>query len=412
MNKLLVAQIGARMHYAVPRLLQAENRLEHLCTDICAVKGLPRALHWIPPALRPPSVKRLLGRVPHGVPRERITAFDDFGREYARRRAAAKTASETTAAHLWAGQNFCERILQRGLRAADGVYTFNSAGLELLRHARHQGLRAVMEQTIAPMQIERELMQAEHASFPEWQAPLEENEPATAFMARERDEWHSADLILCGSEFVREGIARSGGPAERCAVVPYGVDARFDLAPRPRQGGPLRVLTVGEVGLRKGSPYVLAAAKLLGSRARFRMVGHVGARPAALEQLQARVEITGPVPRAEILDHYAWADVFLLPSLCEGSATVTYEALACGLPVITTPNTGSIVREGEDGFIVPIRDPEAIAARLEFLLNSTSRLESLSARARDGAKAGTLAAYAARLLETLDRPAAPARAAA
>jgi glycosyltransferase involved in cell wall biosynthesis len=157
------------------------------------------------------------------------------------------------------------------------------------------------------------------------------------------------------------------------------------------------VLTIGEIGLRKGAPYVLGAAKLLQGRAQFRMVGSINIRPEALQQLQAHLEVLGPVPRCDILSHYAWADVFLLPSLCEGSAEVTYEALACGVPVIATPNTGSMVCDGLDGFIVPIRDKEAIAAKLDLLMNNPGLLEEMSRGARLRARQGTITAYAQRL---------------
>ena len=63
----------------------------------------------------------------------------------------------------------------------------------------------------------------------------------------------------------------------------------------------------------------------------------------------------------------AAADVFVFPSLFEGSAVVTYEALACGLPSVVTPNAGSVVRDGLEGFVVPPRDVEALAARMEQL---------------------------------------------
>ena len=62
---------------------------------------------------------------------------------------------------------------------------------------------------------------------------------------------------------------------------------------------------------------------------------------------------------------YQQADIFVLPSIEEGSALVTYEAMACGLPVVTTPNAGSVVRDGVEGFIVSIRDPDALAERIE-----------------------------------------------
>ncbi len=399
----LVAQLGARMHYAIPRMLQAQGRLERLYTDICAAKGWPRCLRLIPETLRPAEVKRLLGRAPPGVPPDRICAFTDFGWEYARRRRRADSPAKAAAVYLWAGKTFCERVISRGFGGASSVYTFNSAGLELLRHARRQGLRTVHEQTIAPMQIERELLRAEQAAFPRWQTPLPPDELTSEWIAREEEEWREADLILCGSQFVREGIAACGGPVNRCVPVPHGVDSTFEAPTSRAHEGPLRVLTVGEVGLRKGSPYVLAAAKLLPGRACFRMVGPISVQSLALEQLRQHVEVLGPVPRSTVREHYAWADVFLLPSLCEGSATVTYEALACGVPVIATPNTGSIVREGVDGFIVPIRDPEAIAAKLELFISQPDLLETMSRNCHEGAREGSLAGYARRLNQALER---------
>src|SRR5207253_1873937 len=106
------------------------------------------------------------------------------------------------------------------------------------------------------------------------------------------------------------------------------------------------------------------------------------------------------VPRNEIHKHYEWADVFLLPSICEGSATVTYEALAAGLPVICTPNTGSVVTDGVDGFIVPAGDPHAIVERLE-LVSGPGMLETMSAAAIEKARDFTLNAYKRRALAVL-----------
>ena len=77
---------------------------------------------------------------------------------------------------------------------------------------------------------------------------------------------------------------------------------------------------------------------------------------------------------------YKWADVFVLPSICEGSAMVTYEALIHGLPIITTYNSGSIVRDGVDGFITSIRDVEAIAECLVKIYQSRSEFFDYKSR--------------------------------
>jgi glycosyltransferase involved in cell wall biosynthesis len=386
------------MHYAVPRILYRAGMLARFCTDICAAKGWPRLLSAVPPALRPPALKRLLGRVPGGLPRDRITAFSSFGLEYARRLAAAATPVEAIATHLWAGRTFCELILSTGLDGASGVYTFNSAGLELLEAARERGLAGIMEQTIAPKQIEDALLAEEHARFPGWESPPGANPYAGEFSSRERGEWDNADLILCGSDFVREGIAKAGGPAHKCAVVPYGGDFPPPPAREPLQDRPLRALFAGSVSLRKGAPYLLQAAARLGSAWQVRAVGPIQASEPAAAELRRRLELTGPVPRSEVRRHFDWATVFVFPSICEGSATVCYEALAAGLPVITTPNAGSVVRDGVDGFIVPIRDPEAIAEKLELLARDRELLAWMSANALARSREFTLEKYGERLL--------------
>lgn len=397
----LVALLGARMHYAVPRILYQAGLLKHLYTDICAVKGWPKLLQTIPQPLQPSSLKRLLGRVPEGIPTEKISAFNSFGFEYAQKLRQARSPAETSSTFLWAGEAFCHLILRQGLDNASGIYTFNSAGLELLQAARARKLKTVMEQTIAPIEIESKLMAEEHQAFPGWETPFLDSPLLKELASRTHHEWNTADTIFCGSEFVRDGIIASGGPGDRCRVLPYGVDIRFSLPERPPHPGSLRVLTVGQVGFRKGSPYVLEAAQRLKGLAVFRLIGPMGVLPGARSLLADSLELIGPVPRSEILAQFAWADVFLLPSLCEGSATVIYEALAAGLPVICTPNAGSVVRDGIDGFIVPIRDPDAIAEKVELLVTDPNLRAKMSSNALQRAREYTLDSYQQRLLDLL-----------
>jgi glycosyltransferase involved in cell wall biosynthesis len=114
-------------------------------------------------------------------------------------------------------------------------------------------------------------------------------------------------------------------------------------------------------------------------------VGGLECEPAAADNLRERVELVGSVPHSLMRQHFAWADVFLLPSLCEGSATAIYEALSASLPVICTENCGSIVRDSSEGIIIPIRDSDAVAEAVLRLANDAElrrqMAESASARA-------------------------------
>jgi glycosyltransferase involved in cell wall biosynthesis len=399
----VIAQLGARMHYAVPRILHADGQLNHFFTDLAGNKGWLRSCDYLAGVLQSDGLRRIASRAPTGIPGDRITAFNRFGLRYAYRRHRARSASEAIGTFLWAGKKFCRHVLRSGLGDADSVYVFNTAGLEILEAARADGRYSVIEQTIAPRRVEQDLLQEEQHRFSDWQTPSEDDRAIRDYCIREEAEWHLADVILCGSSFVRNGIAACGGPAERCVVVPYGVDGRFRMPLREDHGGPLRVLTIGHVGLRKGSPYVLAAAMALAGVASFRMVGPIKVLPPAMTKLKEYVQLSGPVPRSDIAAHFAWADVFLLPSLCEGSATVIYEALAASLPVVCTENCGSVVRDGVEGRIVPIRDSNAIIEALAGLARDAEARREMAKRAKERAESFDLAAYHRRLMDVLNK---------
>lgn len=400
---IVVSQLGARMHYAVPRILAREGQLGHFFTDICGTKSWPSLLRRLPPALLPQAMKRLAGRVPSGVPAELITDFPLFGIRSGIRRLRVENAIEETSHAVWAGSHFSRLVADCGFHDAAGLYAYSGDALEQMRAAKRQGMWTAVEQMIAPRAVVESILAEEMRRFPEWAGPPKQNPFADIFAARERAEWMLADCIVCPSEFVRDHVVAEGGPAERCVVVPYGVDAeeRFDAA--GRTPGPLRVLTVGEVGLRKGSPYVLQAAERLGTAVRFRMVGPDRLPPPIRRRIARSVELRGIVPRQHIAAEYRWADVFLLPSLCEGSATVVYEALASGLPVITTRSTGSVVRDGVEGLVVPERAPQAIVDAVRHLAQHEDVRATMSENARSAAREHTVDKYGRRLLGVLSR---------
>src|SRR5829696_10245901 len=86
------------------------------------------------------------------------------------------------------------------------------------------------------------------------------------------------------------------------------------------------------------------------------------------------------VPHKELVNYYNEASVFVFPSLDEGMALVQLEALACGVPVICTPNSGgdSVVEEGREGFVVPIRNSTLLASRLRSLLEDPNLVKQMA----------------------------------
>ena len=399
----VVSQLGARMHYAVPRIFANHQRLAHFYTDICVLQGWPRLLNRLPSTMLPTAVRRLVGRAPRGIPQEKMTTFPTFGLHSAIRRLANQTGPRSTANAIWAGETFGKLVAAEGFHGASGVYAFSGEALELLSAAKKQGLWTAVEQMIAPRHVVDQLSCEEELLNPGWQLSVSDDVNAAAFAAREQAEWQIADVVICPSDFVAKHVIEAGCATKKVAVVPYGVDDRFSISPRTRRSGPLRVLTVGAVGLRKGSPYVGEVARKLKGQSQFRMVGPIDIQPEMREQLIKNVELTGPIPRSEMRSQFEWADVFYLPSLCEGSATACYEALAAGLPVICTENTGSVVRHGIDGYIIPIRDvDETVQILLQFSSNP-AMLFRMSDNARERASDFTVLRYGERLVEALSQ---------
>jgi glycosyltransferase involved in cell wall biosynthesis len=373
-SQVVVAQLGARMHYAVPRLLAEAGLLERLFTDSYAGNkpGLRRALGSLPAALQPRGLKRWLGRSEPLLPAARVTSFEGLGLAFALRKARAKDAAALFRVWEEEAARFNAAVLRHGLGRAGTVWGYSSAALELFQGAKAQGRRCVLEQVILPARLQADLLEAENGRWPGWQDVAGTVRGLRRHASREEAEWALADRILAGSAFVVDGLAASGVPRARCRVVPYGVDpARFRRRPGPRvrsAGEPLRVLFAGEVGLRKGAPYLLEALRRLGpGRVEARFAGAVALEPRKLAPYREVASFLGPVPRPAMAGLYGWADVFVLPSIFEGSATVTYEALVSGVPVLCTPGTGSILRDGVDGLVVPAGSAEVLLEALDGL---------------------------------------------
>ena len=402
--RYVVTQLGARMHYAVPSALAKADMLGVFYTDFVCPSWLSTALNLLPAPFLPDGLKRMAGRIPPGMPSTLVEGFQTFGFQYLRKRKSDRSASDRTRTYLWAGETFGSRVIQRGFGDAKAVYGFNSASLEIFKAAKKLGLKCVLEQTIAPKYIEDKLNRDEQKRWPGWENPQERDVYLEEFVRREEEEWKLADQILCGSNFVKECIRKAGGPYQKCKVVPYGVGRVPERSVPSRAGkeGPLRILTVGAVNLRKGAPWVNQLSKSLKEKAVFRWVGPVQITEEAKKRMATTVELTGPVPHQDIDRHYEWADVLLLQSVCEGSATVIYEALVRGIPVICTKNSGPPAFRAQGLYVLPAQNFQAAKRKIAELVRMKRNGKTLCV-SPELMSFASFGAYEKRLLRELAR---------
>ncbi|MGB6553518.1 MAG: glycosyltransferase family 4 protein, partial [Candidatus Binataceae bacterium] len=114
------------------------------------------------------------------------------------------------------------------------------------------------------------------------------------------------------------------------------------------------------------------------------LIGHMDAdAKKAVDKSGIPLRHLGVLARAQLAEHYSQASVLVLPSLEEGLALVQAQAMACGVPVIATTNTGAedLFTDGSEGFIVPIRDPDAIGAKLIYLYEHPEARDAMGAAA-------------------------------
>ena len=184
------------------------------------------------------------------------------------------------------------------------------------------------------------------------------------------DEFELADLIVVPSLHAKRTFRDQGFPETSLAVLPYGVDLDV-FVPNERTDSTFRVLYAGSLTLRKGPQYLLEAFhKLADRQAELILVGPLDPQfKAILSRYEGLFRYLGVLPKLQLAELYASASVFVLPSLADSFSLGTLEAMACGVPVIVSENTGAgeFVEDGRQGFVVPIRDSQAIYERLTFL---------------------------------------------
>jgi glycosyltransferase involved in cell wall biosynthesis len=392
----IVSQIGAREHYAVPRALHRRGHLDLFVTDAWC--------RWGSGLLRrgPALLRRFAGRHHPDLPSHKVRAFTLASiRNDRRLKAEARSNEGWTRANLEIGAWFARRVNRviRGRRmnpAVTAFFGFQTASLETIQLLSQRGVFTVLDQA-GPGRVEEDLVRQEAEKWPGWERMT--GLTPEVYFERLAAEWSAVSAILVNSEWSRECLIRQGAEAGKIFVVPLAYEAPPAPPRPPRQGhGPLTVMWLGQVILRKGIQYLVEAARELQVRdIRVVVVGPVNISAEAAASAPSNVTFTGRVTRDRAVAMYREADVFVLPTISDGFAITQIEAMAQGLPVIATPRCGNVVTQGVDGLIVPAGESVGLARAIARLDDDRDLLRSMSAAALLKSRQFTLDHYAERL---------------
>jgi len=274
-----------------------------------------------------------------------------------------------------------DRWTDRRLPACDALIAISGAGLKTGQHLQARGGKFICDRGSTHQRYQAEMNREEGLR---WGLDTNTSDPRDT--AREEQIYDVADAITVHSTYSLQSFVEMGVPASKLHRIPYGV--RLESFARVADPAPdtFEVIYIGAVNIYKGFPYLLEAfAKLRHPKKRLRMVGLVAdeMRPLLEKLPQENVEFLGHVPQLQLKDLLSRSHVLVLPSIDDGFGMVMNQAMACGCPVIASTHTGGpdLITEGQDGFLVPIRDPEAILNRLQQLADDPALQREMGANA-------------------------------
>lgn len=403
MKKIIVAHNGARRNYAIPYFFAQAGLLEYFYTDICGNVGFGKVFSQGKdlPIIGEP-LRRLAGRQ---VPPELIPYTHTFAIPYFKSlgRSLILPKDEGTKFYINCLRTIesGNAMINHGFGNATHLYSMLGEFAPLLVAANERGLKIASDVYI--MLSTNKILEQERKEFPDWEESPPNYEEIGKKLFPEQVLLTRTDLFICPSEAVQTDLIDNYDiPRQKTLVVPYGVKPNWlELNPQPIAR---RILFVGSANLRKGIHYLAMAAQQLhqqGYNYEFRVAGDV---TPEIKNHPFCIHLTflGRIPRNEIQAEFIKADIFVLPSLAEGSAGVTYEALAVGLPIVTTKSSGSVVENGVQGYIIPEKDASALANAIASIVEDRSKRDQMALAARERAKDYTWDKYQQRLIETLN----------
>ncbi len=271
----------------------------------------------------------------------------------------------------------------RNLPTCDIYMGLSGSSLPAGKRAQARGARYVCDRGSSHIRAQAELERSEHELW-----GLRGNRVDPRVVDAEEAEYAAADRITVPSEFAYRTFVDQGVAPQKLRKLPYGVNlSRFEPVGTP-PAGRFDVLFVGAMSVRKGIPYLTQAFQKLDHPAKsLTFVG--GVNHEMFDLLQRRklwpknARAIGHMPQTELKTLMSRSHVMVLPSVEDGFGVVLAQAMACGCPVIGTENTGApdIVTDGEDGYIVPIRNVDALAERMQYMADHPEERAAMGRKA-------------------------------
>lgn len=286
---------------------------------------------------------------------------------------------------------------------------YQGSCLKSLQAAKKNGKLAVCEMATAHAPAAMRILGEERKLHPEWSDSFDYLEFPSDYYKRLCEEPHKADLVIGASKFTLQTLREEDVEEKKLKYLPLGFDLdRIHFSPDVENlKRPFRLLYAGRVTQRKGMMYLLEALKhFKKTDVELHIIGNIHGSGRGLRGYEGMYKLHHSVSQYDLFKQYHHYDAFILPTVFEGFGLVIVEAMAAGLPTITTANGigPELIEEGKNGYIVPIRDiPAIVNAITQLLSKSEGELSQMRKAARVSALNFSWDAYKGRLKQFVEQ---------
>jgi len=284
--------------------------------------------------------------------------------------------------------NLFAKAASRYLEGSTIVHGWSSFSEPALHWAKRNNIPFLLERSSSHMRVQCQLLREEYQ-----QLGLHWIETHPEIVAQELREYEMADKVAVPSLFVKRSFLAQGFPEKRLVLNHFGTNIK-SFSSGLKQDNLFRIIYAGSLSVRKGIYYLVKAFREADiSNSELCLVGGATTEtPHLITGADERIKLIGHVPQLQLVNYYRNSSVFVMASIEEGLAYVQAQALACGLPLICTTNTGGEdllrmsgvepikldmgIEEYPAGYLVPVRNSEAIATCLKNLANDSQLLQA------------------------------------
>ena len=269
----------------------------------------------------------------------------------------------------------------------DIILGWSGFSLDTFKKAKNYNCLKILERGSTHILFQNEILKEEYDLL-----GLKPNLPSSHIIEVEQEEYKIADHIMVPSEFAKSTFIKKGFDGSKISKVPYGVNLSLFKSKKKIKDTKFRIIYTGMLSVRKGVIYLLEAFSELNLKnAELVLIGSIenSLKKKIIKYFDNRNVVYYPaINQSKLATYYSNSDLFVTCSIEEGLAMVQMQAMASGLAIICTENSGGreLVDENYNGFIVDIRNVDVLKQKILYLYNNRDQLYQMGLNSENKAR--------------------------